>query len=112
MVQNKIYSLLGLAQRGGHVASGEFMVENSVKAGKTHLVILAMDASENTRKKFSNMCAYREIPIMIFGSKEELGRAIGKEMRVSIAVTDHGLAGAILKQMNDFAKKREAAERR
>lgn len=104
MVQNKIYSLLGLAQRGGHVASGGFMVENSVKSGKTHLVIIAGDASENTRKKFSDMCAYREIPVVIFGTKEELGHAIGKEMRVSIAVTDHGLAGAILKQMDDSTK--------
>ncbi len=104
MVQNKIYSLLGLAQRGGHVTSGEFMVENSVKSGKTCLVVIAADASENTRKKFSNMCAYRQIPIITFGTREELGHAIGKEMRVSLAVTDHGLAGAILKQMYDSTK--------
>lgn len=104
MLQNKIYSLLGLAQRGGHVASGGFMVENSVKSGKTCLVIIATDASENTRNKFSNMCAYRQIPIIFFGTGEELGHAIGKEMRISIAVTDQGLAGAILKQMNDSTK--------
>lgn len=104
MVQNKIYSLLGLAQRGGHTASGGFMVENSVKSGTTCLVVIAADASENTRKKLSNMCAYRKIPIIVFGTKEELGHAIGKEMRVSIAVTDQGLAGAILKQMDDSTK--------
>lgn len=104
MVQNKIYSLLGLAQRGGHAVSGGFMVENSVKSGKTCLVIIAADASENTRKKFCDMCAYRKIPAVIFGTGEELGHAIGKEMRVSIAVTDHGLAGAILKQMDVSAK--------
>lgn len=104
MVQNKIYSLLGLAQRGGHAASGGFMAENSIKSGTTHLVIIATDASENTRKKFSDMCAYRKIPIIVFGTKEELGHAIGKEMRVSIAVTDQGLAGAILKQMDDSIK--------
>lgn len=99
MIQNKIYSLLGLAQRGGHADSGGFMVENSIKSGKACLVIIASDASENTRKKFGDMCAYRQIPIMFYGTGEELGHAIGKEMRVSIAVTDHGLAGEIMKQI-------------
>lgn len=98
---NKIYSLLGLAQRGRNVASGEFMTECGVKEGKAKFVIVASDASENTKKKFQNMCEFYYVPIAILGTKEELGHAIGKEMRASIAVTDSGLAGAIQKQIDD-----------
>ena len=97
----KIYSLLGLAQRGRNVASGEYMTECSVKEGKAELVIVAADASENTKKKFQNMCSFYHVPIAILGTKEELGHAIGKEMRASIAVTDPGLAGAMQKQIDD-----------
>ena len=68
--EKKIHSLLGLSQRGGHIASGEFMTEREVKSGRAALVILAEDSSENTRKKFCNMCEYYEVPIYIYGDKE------------------------------------------
>ena len=53
---NKVLSLLGLATKAGKVASGEFSTEKSVKTGKGFLVLVADDASQNTRKKFQNMC--------------------------------------------------------
>ena len=49
---NKVLSLLGLATKAGKVASGEFSTEKSVKTGKGFLVLVADDASQNTRKKF------------------------------------------------------------
>ena len=56
MKQDKTLSLIGLATRAGKTASGEFCTEREVKAGKAKLVILAEDASGNTKKKFQNMC--------------------------------------------------------
>lgn len=100
MIQNKVFSLLGLAQRGGHVVSGEFMTERSVKEGKAYLVIVAADASDNTKKKFTDMCNFYHVPIAFYGTKDEIGHSIGKEMRASVAVTDVGLSGAIQKQMD------------
>ena len=96
---DRIYSMVGIAEKAGHVASGEFSTEKAIKSGKACLVILASDASGNTRKHFSDMCAYRDIPIAIYGKKEELGHAIGKEMRVSLAITQKGLADSIRKQL-------------
>ena len=49
---NKVLSLVGLATKAGKIASGEFSTEKSVKTGKGFLVLVAADASENTRKKF------------------------------------------------------------
>ena len=56
MDEKKVYSFLGLAMKAGKIASGEFQVEHAVKSGNAALVIVTEDASENTRKKFSNMC--------------------------------------------------------
>ena len=50
----KVLSLVGLATRAGKTVSGEFSTEKSVKSGKGYLVLVAGDASENTRKKFRN----------------------------------------------------------
>lgn len=96
MKQNKVLSLLGIAMRGGNAVSGEFSTESAVKDGTAELVIIAEDASGNTRKKFTDKCLFYEVPCRIYGSKEELGHAIGKEERSSLAVTDQGLANAIL----------------
>ena len=99
MAQNKAYGMIGMAMKAGKVASGEFATEKAVKSGKAALVIVSKVASENTKKKFQNMCDYYEVPIYFFGEKEELGHAIGKEFRASLAVLDTGLAKAIEKNM-------------
>ncbi len=95
----KVYSLLGLAARARRLASGEFMTEKSVKTGQAALVITAQDASDNTKKNFRDMCTYYQVPFFLFGTKEELGRAIGKELRASLAVNDAGFAEAIKKEL-------------
>lgn len=98
-MKNKILSLLGIANRGRNLVSGEFMTEKTVKSYKAYLVIVAEDASDNTKKMFLNMCDFYKVPYYVFGTKEELGHSIGKEMRASLAVIDEGLANAIKKQL-------------
>ncbi|MGI6069050.1 MAG: L7Ae/L30e/S12e/Gadd45 family ribosomal protein [Blautia sp.] len=100
MNKNKVLSLLGLAAKAGKVVSGEFSTEKSVKSGKAYLVMVAEDASGNTRKKFQNMCSFYEVPVFFVEDKENLGRAIGKEYRASVAVQDENLASAIRKELS------------
>lgn len=99
MKQNKVLSLLGIAMRGRNLVSGEFQTENSVKDGSAMLVIIAEDASANTKKLFHNKCSFYEVPVYEYGTKAELGRAIGKDFRSSLGVCDAGLADAIIKQL-------------
>lgn len=98
--RQKILNLIGLATKAGKTASGEFSTEKAVKSGKAYLVVVSEQASENTKKMFTNMCTYYKVPICYFGEKDELGHAMGKEMRASLAVMDEGLAKAIVKLMN------------
>lgn len=104
---NKVLSLLGLAKKAGKAVSGEFSTEASVKSAKAFLVIVSQEASDNTKKKFRNMCAYYGVPFYICGTKEELGRCIGQEFRASVAVTDPGFSEAIRKQLADLDERRE-----
>ncbi|MBE5866021.1 MAG: 50S ribosomal protein L7ae [Lachnospiraceae bacterium] len=97
--QNKVLSLLGLAMRGRNLVSGEFQTLEAVKNGSAMLVIIAEDASANTKKLFTNKCTFYEVPVYEYGTKDELGRAIGKDMRSSLGVSDAGLAEAIIKQL-------------
>ena len=95
MKPDKVLSYLGLAMRGHNLVSGEFQTEDAVKSGKALLVIVAEDASENTKKLFHDKCSYYDV----YGTKQSLGGAIGKDLRSSLAVTDQGLAQAIEKTL-------------
>jgi ribosomal protein L7Ae-like RNA K-turn-binding protein len=97
--QDKILSLIGLATRAGKTASGEFSTEKAVKSGKAYVVLVSAEASDNTKKKFHNMCTYYEVPVYDYGTKEQLGKAMGKEFRASLAVTDPNLSDAIMKEL-------------
>lgn len=96
----KACGMLGLAMRAGKVASGEFAAEKAVKEYRAFLVIVASEASQNTQKKFRNMCQYYKVPYLVFGTKEELGRIIGKEYRASLAVCDKNFAEVIWKYLS------------
>ena len=101
MKSDRILSLLGLSARSRNLVSGEFSTEKAVKAGKAELVIVSSDASDNTKKLFSDKCRFYGIPFYLSGTKAELGRAIGKEIRSSVAVMDKGLAETIIKRLEN-----------
>lgn len=96
---SKVLSLVSLATKAGKTASGEFCTEKEVKTGVAELVIVAEDASDNTKKKFKNMCDFYEVPIYFYGDKDTLGHAMGKEFRATLAVTDAGFAKGIVKHL-------------
>lgn len=98
--QKKVLGTLGLAMKAGSVVSGEFMTEKSIRDGKARLVIVAEDASANTKKNFSDSCHYYCVPYVEFGNKDVLGNAVGKTFRASMAVTDKGFATSIGKNLN------------
>lgn len=98
---NKIFSMVGLATRAGKTVAGEFSVEKAVKKQKAKLVIVSREASDNTKKLFINKCRYYDIPVFVYGSKEELGNATGNANRASIAILDEGFSKSIENMLRD-----------
>ncbi len=99
--RDKILSLIGLAVKAGRCISGEVMTESETKSGKAKLVIVARDASDNTKKKFRDMCKFYRVPICFYGDKDTLGHAMGKEFRASLAILDEGFADGIQKEIKN-----------
>lgn len=101
MIPSKnVYGTLGLAMKAGRVVSGEFMTEKAIRDQKAYLVIVAEDASANTKKKFMNSCSFYQVPYAVFGDKNTLGNALGKQFRASLAVTDRGFARSLGKNLD------------
>lgn len=89
-MDKKLLSLLGLCHRAGRLVSGELSCENAVREGNAELIILAGNASKNTKKKFENTSAYYHVRLFCTGTKEEIGAALGKEERAVVVITDKG----------------------
>lgn len=90
--------------KSGNLASGGFATEKAIKDYKAKVVIAADDLSENSRKKYDQMCEYYHVPMFYYGTKEELGHAIGKEYRAVLAIVDQGLAKAVIQSINQEVK--------
>ena len=93
MKPDKVLSVIGIAMKSGNVVSGEFSTEKAVRSKSAALVIVASDASDNTKKKFRNMTDYYGVPLHFYSDKETLGHYIGKQFRAALA--DEGLARSI-----------------
>ncbi|MCF6137148.1 YlxQ family RNA-binding protein [Pseudalkalibacillus berkeleyi] len=91
-MQSPWFSLIGLANRAGKCVSGEELVLKEIRSQRAKAILLADDASANTRKKLIDKSTYYKIPYYIVPDRVELGNAIGKEQRVTVAVIDNGFA--------------------
>lgn len=101
--------LLGVARKAGRARSGATQVEKALERthrGGVALLVVAEDAEPATAAAFEARAQAAGTPVVRFGTKEELGRAIGKEPRAAVGVTDPGLAARI---EDDLVKLRRLA---
>ncbi len=94
--------LLGLAARAGAVAAGTGPVRDSVRAGRAVLVLVAVDASANTRDRLMPLMAALGVRPVEGFSRDELGRAVGRAPVAAVAVEDRSL-GARIRELTDPA---------
>jgi ribosomal protein L7Ae-like RNA K-turn-binding protein len=102
--------LVGLAMRAGAVASGVSSVRQAVRDRRAFAVLVARDASAVQLAKVDGLLAHRPVPRRTVGSMRALGGAVGKGALAAVAITDRGLAEAILaKVAEDVGAKKEKA---
>lgn len=94
-MESRIYQMLGLCQKAGKLVTGEFAAKEAVLSKTAYLVIVATDASNNTKKLFKDKSSYRGISHVEWGTKEELGSKVGKDPRAVIAIVDENFARKI-----------------
>lgn len=82
---------LGLCKRAGKIVSGDELLP-AMANGKIHLMVLACDASERTRKQINDKCKTYRIPVVSALSRDEISHACGVVNRVALGISDEGLS--------------------
>ncbi|MDO4938400.1 MAG: ribosomal L7Ae/L30e/S12e/Gadd45 family protein [Lachnospiraceae bacterium] len=92
-MNDRVISMLGLANKAGRLICGEEMVLDFIRSGKRGIVIISTDASDNTKKLFHDKCRYYHIPIYEYGTRTDTGH-------VSMAISDKNFADSIKKLLD------------
>lgn len=95
-----ILSLIGLCLRGRNLEVGEEPVEAVARARDARVILLASDAADNTLRRVkrfaeTGQCVWLRVPF----TKRELGQATGRSAAAVMAITDIGLAVAVVRRL-------------
>lgn len=92
-MSQKLLSLLGIARRAGKLSVGFDAAAESMKKGRSCLLLLADDISERTSGSITSKAEQSGTEILkINVSMEQVGNALGKKMTGIISVNDSGFA--------------------
>lgn len=100
-MNEKFLGMIGLARRAGKVNMGEEKCSKAIKAKRAKLVIIASDASDNTKKSIINSCKYYNVRYIEAYNKTELGSCMGTGDMAAMSVNDENFAKAILDRLNE-----------
>lgn len=89
--------MLGISAKAGKVISGTDYCLQEMKKRKVKLIIIAEDSAERTKKNFTIETQKYQVNMQIWGTIEEISKAIGKQNRAVIGITDENLGRQIKK---------------
>ncbi|MCL2407941.1 MAG: ribosomal L7Ae/L30e/S12e/Gadd45 family protein [Defluviitaleaceae bacterium] len=89
----KLENMLGICKKAGALITGQFACERAVQSGKALLVLVASDASDNTKKRFSQKTFYYKIP---YNEVLSMDRLVPGGNNAVCAVIDSNFSGRIL----------------
>ena len=113
-MSNDALLMIGMALRAGRLEIGDEAAGDACQYKRCRLLLVSADAGEGAQRRAAHFaeegqCLLAELPC----SKEELGAALGRKSCAMAAVTDLGLAQAIVQKLaqDEPEKYGEMAER-
>ena len=100
--ERRIRNLLSMAQKAGRIVSGSTAVEQALQAKKAKRILVAVDATEDSREKFEYLSEKYKIPCSLCLTKEALGECLGREYRAVAALLDKGFSDALRKLLDEM----------
>jgi ribosomal protein L7Ae-like RNA K-turn-binding protein len=88
---NKILSTLGMCACARKISYGETLLKE-IKSNKVYFVVVASDASDNSKKRIIDKCTYYKCEYAICLDKDSITKSIGRVDLVSaVGIKDYNL---------------------
>lgn len=92
-MKEKLLSLMGIARRAGRLSLGFDAAADSIKRGRSRLILTAGDLSERSGRAIAAYAQQAGTEVCTTElTMEEIGKAVGKSMTGIISVNDSGFA--------------------
>ena len=83
-MKTKLEFALGIARKAGAVLTGTEIIRDAIRAKKLRCVILASDASDNTKKRLRNSCDFHKVKLFeVSLTMDALSSAVGLQRLTS-----------------------------
>ena len=105
MNEQKVINLLSMAQRANQIVSGEFAAAKALQEGRAKLLLVAEDASPETKKKYAGLAAKYKVPMYYALTRDVLGTCLGKDFRAAAVILDNGFGKAVEKWVGTAKEK-------
>ena len=108
---DKVLNYLALARKAGKAELGEEPVGAAARALHAHLILVASDASDHTWRRAKSFAAGTHQQCIRLGyTKDEMGFAIGRQALAIAAITDAGMALAMVEALGQPEKYKPVIE--
>ena len=92
--------LIGLSARAGKIAFGMDACIEQILKKNVKLVIVAIDSSERTKRKITDICKENKVASYSILTIQELSKCIGKNNKAVIGIKDNNISKEIIKIIN------------
>ncbi len=108
---DKVLNYLSLARKAGRAELGEEPVGAAARALHAHLIVVAKDASDHTWRRAKSFAAgTKQQCLRLDSTKDDMGKAIGRESLAIAAITDPALALAMVQNLPETELTKAAAQ--
>src|SRR5690554_7643261 len=100
--------ILGLARRAKKLIIGTELTVKGIRTNRVKLVLLALDASSNTKKQIYDKCRTYNVDVLDVFSSDEISKSIGKKNIKVVGIIDEGFSKILLnqaKEVNNYGQK-------
>lgn len=95
LLTRRFYDALGLSRRAGQLVMGFEQVQAWLMSSGAALLLQADDGAVDGRRKLRHLAS--DLPLIVAGSRDELGSAVGRESLVHAALPSGKLAERVLR---------------
>ena len=108
---DKVLNYLALARKAGKAELGEEPVGAAARALHAHLILVASDASDHTWRRAKSFAAgTNQQCVRLPYSKDDMGFAVGRQTLAIAAITDAGMALAMVEALGQPEKYKAVIE--